>query len=461
MRSLPLSISLSSLSLLNCLSRLAQPLPKLVFTNKIPLSLPVITSSAMDSQSSHLLVLYGKSTAEIDFARSLKENNTLKLADNGEILVLLGSEKEKSSNEESFGVESYMNSLLAKRFGRLLIWSPRLPSTHDIVSQNFCELPVGAVCVADVQYKGRGRSKNLWESPIGCLMFSFTVQMEDGRVVPLLQYVVSLAMTEAIKHVCDRNVLVLGAYNWSGVLKSSGSISFSLSRKDKSCESISRNCIRFGSALDEQSHVESKKMGAPLKMSIFSFLGHNLFQGLPHLDVKIKWPNDLYLNGLKVGGILCTSTYKSKKFNVSAGIGLNIDNEKPSTCLNAVLRELTSVTCQLRREDIIAAFFNQFEILFDLFQSKGFETLEDLYYKTWLHSGQRVVIQENNEDQMVENVVIIQGLTSSGYLLAVGEDNQMYELHPDGNRTGQQETELKAPFPWRQQRWFTMSTVEE
>jgi len=44
-----------------------------------------------------------------------------------------------------------------------------------------------------------------------------------------------------------------------------------------------------------------------------------LLQGLPYLDVRIKWPNDLYLNGLKVGGILCTSTYKSKKFNVSAG----------------------------------------------------------------------------------------------------------------------------------------------
>lgn len=51
-----------------------------------------------------------------------------------------------------------------------------------------------------------GRSKNVWESPMGCLMFSFTTQMEDGRVVPLVQYVVSLAITEAIKDVCDKNV---------------------------------------------------------------------------------------------------------------------------------------------------------------------------------------------------------------------------------------------------------------
>lgn len=51
-----------------------------------------------------------------------------------------------------------------------------------------------------------GRSKNVWESPKGCLLFSYTMQMEDGRVVPFVQYVVSLAMTEAIKDLCQQNV---------------------------------------------------------------------------------------------------------------------------------------------------------------------------------------------------------------------------------------------------------------
>ena len=43
-------------------------------------------------------------------------------------------------------------------------------------------------------------------------MFSFTIQMEDGRAVPLLQYVVSLAITEAIKDVCYKNVSCLFVY---------------------------------------------------------------------------------------------------------------------------------------------------------------------------------------------------------------------------------------------------------
>ncbi|CAI0438147.1 unnamed protein product [Linum tenue] len=345
------------------------------------------SGSAMDS-SSCTLVLCGKSLVENEIAASLKKNDTIKLSENTDLSVFLKSEIDKlyKQQEKSFDMELYMNCLSTLRFGRLLIWSPLITSTHDVVSSNFSELPIGTVCVADIQYKGRGRSKNVWESPVGCLLFSFTVQMEDGRAVPLLQYVVSLAVTEAIKEVCEKNVIY------------------------PSYDEINR-----------------------------------FFQGLPYMSARIKWPNDIYLNGLKVGGILCTSTYRSKKFNISAGIGLNVDNDKPTTCLNAFLREISPAACHLTREEIVASFFNKFEKLYDIFinqgeypfknkmKNHGFGPLEELYCGTWLHSGQRVIIQEKEKDQVTESMVTIQGLTSSGYLLAMGEDNQMYELHPDGN----------------------------
>ncbi|KAK1384416.1 Holocarboxylase synthetase 2 [Heracleum sosnowskyi] len=357
-------ISLRFLSLKPSLHFLSLPLLPHNLTKACSLSASATTHtySSMESESNCILVLAGKSASEKELANSMKISNLPKLPDVEDVSVLLHSECRESQNEESFRINSYMNSLSTKRFGRFFIWSPRLPSTHDVVTKNFGELPVGSVCVADVQYKGRGRSMNVWESPKGCLMFSFTIQMEDGRIVPLVQYVVSLAMTEAINDVCTKD-------------------------------------------------------------------------GVPYLDVRIKWPNDLYLDGLKVGGILCTSTYRSKKFNVSAGLGLNVDNEKPTTSLNAVLRKLTSVSYQLQREDIISAFFNKFEIFFDLFIDQGFKPLEELYYKTWLHSGQRVIVEEKNDDkdQGRQSVVTVQGLTSSGYLLAVGDDNQMCQLHPDGN----------------------------
>ena len=40
----------------------------------------------------------------------------------------------------------------------------------------------------------------------------------------------------------------------------------------------------------------------------------------------------------------------------------------------------------------------------------------------------------NNCSSLSNLAYSTQGLTSSGYLLAVGEDDKSYELHPDGNR---------------------------
>ncbi|KAL9229112.1 hypothetical protein vseg_004618 [Gypsophila vaccaria] len=313
-------------------------------------------------QSEPLTLLFaGKSTAEIQLASTLKSNNSLKLLHHANIHLRLHSRVNTIDDDTTpFRVDSYFDSLSTTRFGRFLLWSPRLPSTHDVVSQNFDVLPLGAVCVADVQFNGRGRSKNHWESPPGCLMFSFTVHMEDGRIVPLVQYVASLAFTEAIKSLCDK-------------------------------------------------------------------------MGLPQLDIKIKWPNDLYLNGLKVGGVLCTSTYKSKRFNISVGIGVNVDNRQPTTCLNERLQELTSKDLQLRKEDILSSFFEKFETLLEVLITKGFQPMEELYYKTWLHSGQRVTIQDTCDGQTVDCVVTIQGLTPTGYLMALTDNGQLCELHPDGN----------------------------
>ncbi len=50
-----------------------------------------------------------------------------------------------------------------------------------------------------------------------------------------------------------------------------------------------------------------------------------------HVDqtVKIKWPNDLYINDRKVAGILIQNLLSSNKFNTSiVGIGVNVNQQK-------------------------------------------------------------------------------------------------------------------------------------
>ncbi|PWA52385.1 holocarboxylase synthase 1 [Artemisia annua] len=288
----------------------------------------------MESQQSCFLVLSGKSASEKDLAKSLKENASLKLVDGVKLSTCLQSEMENWSEIDEFNivVETFEVYAEISVRSRLALCALQMFSLKDETTSSILI----------------GRSQNVWESPKGSLLFSFTIEMEDGRVVPLVQYVVCLAMTEAIKDLALRN-------------------------------------------------------------------------GIPPLNVRIKWPNDLYLDGLKVGGILCTYTYRSKKFNVSAGVGLNVDNDKPTTSLNSVLQKLTS-DYRLQREDVTSAFFNKFEHLFNILINQG--------------NGQRIIVQEksNNQDLLIENVVTVQGLTSSRYLLAIADDGEKCELHPDGNR---------------------------
>ncbi|KAL6629894.1 hypothetical protein ACP70R_029659 [Stipagrostis hirtigluma subsp. patula] len=321
---------------------------------------PAHTSSS-SAAAAATLVVFGKSPQDQELLASAASSLVLgEGVATEELTVVLASDGRVAGMDAGFDAGAYMDALRARRFGRWMLWSPRLASTQDIVAQNFSKLPVGVVCVADVQFKGRGRSKNVWESPPGCLMFSFTSQIHDARKLPLMQYVVCLSMTEAIKELCRA-------------------------------------------------------------------------KGLSELDVRIKWPNDLYLNGLKVGGILCTSSYQPKVYNICTGIGLNVDNEKPTTCLNAGLQEIKADSPRLKREEIMASFFNKFENLFEIFSNQGFQVLEEQYYDSWLHSGQRVVVQDVHDGQSGDSVVTIQGLTPAGYLYAIGLDGESYELHPDGN----------------------------
>lgn len=89
----------------------------------------------METSSTCALVLSGKTVAENETAKLLKRNDTLKLHDGTEISVSLHSERDKSMEESGFQIDFYMNALSTNTYGRFLIWCPRIPSTHDVISQ--------------------------------------------------------------------------------------------------------------------------------------------------------------------------------------------------------------------------------------------------------------------------------------------------------------------------------------
>jgi biotin--protein ligase len=215
------------------------------------------------------------------------------------------------------------------------------------------EVTEGLLFLARRQTRGRGRGNNTWVSPDGCLMFTFKSSLRTGSRLPFVQYLVALAVVEAV----------------------------------------------------------SRLRGA--------------------LKLRLKWPNDIYSDSAaKVGGVLCqSSSMKGGAFDICIGVGLNLDNEQPTTCINKLLRGLEGAP--VGREELLASFCNVFEPWLEELEVRGFAPFLERYLQAWLHSGQTIEVRATSGSTFRAR---IDGLSPDGFLKAQRTDTrQVFELHPDGN----------------------------
>ena len=99
-------------------------------------------------------------------------------------------------------------------------------------------------------------------------------------------------------------------------------------------------------------------------------MGVSIVQGIKSstsIQTGLKWPNDIMLNGKKMGGILIESRTTPNGLGVVVGIGLNI-NETTHDISNLLKDQATSLTIysgeSYSREIILSAVLNEFERLY-------------------------------------------------------------------------------------------------
>ena len=108
---------------------------------------------------------------------------------------------------------------------------------------------------------------------------------------------------------------------------------------------------------------------------------HNVLRK-KNIHTEIKWPNDIYLNKKKVGGILIETLTKDQKNLVIVGIGLNVFMTR-----NAKIdRDWTSLKLETRknvfdRNEIIAKIANEIILNKKNFEKKGFVYYEKEFNK--------------------------------------------------------------------------------
>ena len=160
---------------------------------------------------------------------------------------------------------------------------------------------------------------------------------------------------------------------------------------------------------------------APLLTMLAGISAHVAIQAQTGLVPELKWPNDLLLNGKKVGGILTEMHAEPNAVRfVIVGIGINVNQEKfpaeLSTIATSIRKESGRMTYRL---EVLARLLGQFENDYNRFLREGPGYVVDRFQSvSSFAEGRRVRVDTGVESYMGTTA----GLSPEGLLL-VTKDN--------------------------------------
>lgn len=138
---------------------------------------------------------------------------------------------------------------------------------------------------------------------------------------------------------------------------------------------------------------------------------------ITHLDVGIKWPNDILINDRKICGILLESAAEDEVVRYCiAGIGIsaNLDHEDFPAELQSIGTSLKIQSgVAVDRTVLIASIMEELETLYELYRLNGFQPIASLWEASSVTLHHQVVV--NTFQGHIEGIA--RGLDLSGALL--------------------------------------------
>ncbi len=112
------------------------------------------------------------------------------------------------------------------------------------------------------------------------------------------------------------------------------------------------------------------------------------------IDAAIKWPNDIYLGGKKLAGILTEMQAEQDYIqHIVLGIGINI-NQTVSEIDPDIRKKATSLRIETdkewKRQELIHLIWKEFEDVYSLYINKGFQDIRAEWMQYALRLGHRV-----------------------------------------------------------------------
>ena len=149
------------------------------------------------------------------------------------------------------------------------------------------------------------------------------------------------------------------------------------------------------------------------------------------VDIRIKWPNDIYYgSGVKLGGVIAKSAMTKQHLVVTIGAGLNLDNDLPNLSVNTLLAK--DKIERLPRELYLARVLNVLEDIVNKCEDGRYSELESLYYKYWLHSDHKIKILSRDKTEAAVTVI---GIDEFGFLRVRDQDDNEFSVMEDRKST--------------------------
>lgn len=169
-------------------------------------------------------------------------------------------------------------------------------------------------------------------------------------------------------------------------------------------------------------HIKLEKLGF-LNKAVANAL-HRTLTNFISSKMDIKWPNDIWVNGKKIAGILIENNWRSQSLQHSIiGIGININQIFPSDDPWCSMYSITNEHFEI--EFILDQLQLQIKDQFGLLEQFNFQLIDEYYHQHLLKKNELVSFTMNGR----QFSGTIQGVDEWGRIILQSKDGKNAFLH--------------------------------
>lgn len=157
---------------------------------------------------------------------------------------------------------------------------------------------------------------------------------------------------------------------------------------------------------------------------VASLAVHDAVAGLlPKADLKLKWPNDVLLEGAKVSGILTETLPRDGRYVAMLGVGINLghapgETRYPATAIRGHLSEPLTV------EGLLERYLAALSARYEAWRRDGFEATRAAWIARARWIGQRVSVENGPE----RRYGCYEGIDADGTMLLRLDDGRQEKI---------------------------------